>query len=113
MSVARTDGHLRTVWLALFVTVLWSSSWVLIRWGLDGEGLEPITFAALRYGLAAAILMAWVLSRAPSRHSISELDRSFMVRLVTLGVRMYAVTQGAQFVALAEQPAATTSLVLS
>jgi drug/metabolite transporter (DMT)-like permease len=36
-----------------------------------------------------------------------------VVRLVLLGIVMYALTQAAQFVALAEQPAATTSLVLS
>ena len=59
--------------MALFVTVLWSSSWVLIRWGLDDEGLTPITFAALRYGLAAAVLIAWVLYRERSR---SHLDSS-------------------------------------
>ena len=41
--------------LALLVTVLWSSSWVLIRWGLDDEGLSPLMFAALRYGLAAVV----------------------------------------------------------
>ena len=28
---------LRAVLLALFVTFLWSTSWVIIRWGLDDE----------------------------------------------------------------------------
>ncbi len=36
-----------------------------------------------------------------------------MLRLVLLGVLLYALTQGAQFVALAAQPAATTSRLLS
>jgi hypothetical protein len=31
--------HLRAVGTALLVTFLWSSSWVLIRWGLDEEAL--------------------------------------------------------------------------
>jgi drug/metabolite transporter (DMT)-like permease len=46
--------HLRAVLEALFVTVLWSSSWVLIKTGL--RDIPPLTFAGLRYAIAAAIL---------------------------------------------------------
>lgn len=99
--------------LALLVTLLWSSSWVLIRWGLDDEGLPPLTFAALRYGLAALVLLGWALLRRGRRRERYHLGRGLIAQLVVLGIVMYAVTQGAQFVALAEQPAATTSLVLS
>jgi drug/metabolite transporter (DMT)-like permease len=99
--------------LALLVTVLWSSSWVLIRWGLDDEGLPPVTFAALRYGLAAIVLVGWVILREGHRRHEYHVDRGLVARLVVLGIVMYALAQGAQFVALAEQPAATTSLVLS
>jgi drug/metabolite transporter (DMT)-like permease len=101
------------VLIALFVTVLWSSSWVLIRFGLDDEGLPPLTFAALRYGLAAVVLVVWVIFREARHRERYQVDRGFVARLVALGVVLYAVTQGAQFVALNEQPAATTSLVLS
>jgi drug/metabolite transporter (DMT)-like permease len=106
-------SHRAAVWLALLVTVLWSSSWVLIRWGLDDEGLTPVMFAALRYGIAAIVLVAFVIVRERHGRNHYHLDRGFIVRLVTLGVVMYALTQGAMFVALDEQPAATTSLVLS
>lgn len=108
-------GHRQAAWAALFVTVLWSSSWVLIRWGLEDEELAPITFAGLRYGLAAAILLAWVLLRRPGagQRQRQRLDRGQLLQLVLLGILLYALTQGAQFVALAHQPAATTSLVLS
>ena len=106
-------SHLAAIGIALFVTVLWSSSWVLIRWGLDGEGLEPITFAALRYGLAAMVVVMWMLIRDRPRGPLLGLDRSTGVRIIALGILMYAVTQGAQFIALDNQPAATTSLVLS
>ena len=99
--------------LALLVTVLWSSSWVLIRWGLDGDGLRPITFAALRYGLAAMLLLLWVIRSERSRKAVALLGRGTFLRIIALGVVMYAIAQGAQFVAIAEQPAATTSLILS
>ena len=99
--------------MALFVTVLWSSSWVLIRWGLDDEGLTPVMFAALRYGLAAIVLVGFVIVRERHNRHRYEVDRRYIVKLVALGVIMYSLTQGAMFVALDEQPATTTSLVLS
>ena len=52
MSGAPRPSRAMAIGIALFVTVLWSSSWVLIRWGLDDEGHPPLTFAALRYGMA-------------------------------------------------------------
>ncbi|MGH3650549.1 MAG: DMT family transporter [Acidimicrobiia bacterium] len=113
MSIDRVVSNTRAVWTALFVTFLWSSSWVLIRWGLDEEALEPITFAALRYALAAIVLLAWVVSQPRLRKGFTTLNRSSIAQLVVLGIVLYALTQGAQFVAIDNQPAATTSLVLS
>lgn len=86
---------------------------MLIRWGLDDEALEPITFAALRYGLAAVLLVGWVAGHKPLRRSLRRLDRSILYQVAVLGVVFYALNQGAQFVAIDNQPAATTSLVLS
>jgi drug/metabolite transporter (DMT)-like permease len=106
-------SHRVAVWLALLVTVLWSSSWIMIRWGLDGEVLPPVMFAGLRYGLAAIALVGFVIVRERRRHTDYQVSRGFVVRLVALGLVMYGLTQGAQFVALDEQPATTTSLVLS
>ena len=113
MSIGRQQTQVRAVLTALFVTFLWSSSWVLIRWGLDEEALEPITFAALRYGLAALVLIVWVVSRKSSRTDLFRLNRASFIQIVVLGLVFYALTQGAQFVAIDNQPAATTSLVLS
>ena len=114
MSSDRHLSHIAAVGIALLVTVLWSSSWILIRWGLDGQGLEPITFAALRYGLAAVVVVAWVLMRErPGFSLIVGMSRPTLIRVLLLGLVMYALTQGAQFVAIDNQPAATTSLVLS
>lgn len=98
---------------ALLVTFLWSSSWVLIRWGLDDEALQPLTFAALRYGTAAAVLGGWVIARRGSRRAAARMGPGVWAQLVVLGLVFYALTQGAQFVAIDNQPAATTSVVLS
>jgi drug/metabolite transporter (DMT)-like permease len=111
MDLARE--HRIAAWTALFVTFLWSSSWVLIRWGLDDEELPPITFAALRYGLGAMLIVAWVVARERPRGPGRTIDRRLLIELVALGLVLVAVSQGAQFVALDHQPAAATSLVLA
>jgi drug/metabolite transporter (DMT)-like permease len=95
---------------ALFVTFLWSTSWVLIKTGLDE--IPALTFAGLRYGLAFALLLP-LLARRGARASLARLTRRDWASLAALGVVMYALTQGAQFLALERLPAQTTSLVLS
>lgn len=102
--------------LAFVVTVLWSSSWVLIRVGLDETELRPLTFAGLRYFLAAFVLTPWILRGTRQRTHTGGgegLGRWWWAPLVALGVVQYALTQGSQFVAIEAQPAATTSLVLA
>ena len=108
----RTE-HTRALLLALFVTMLWASSWVLIRWGLEDEGLRPVTFAGIRY-LLAAILLAGVTAGTPSaRSAIARMRTRSWATLSMLGIVFVALAQGAQFVAIDSQPAATPSLVLS
>ncbi|MFP5331998.1 MAG: DMT family transporter [Acidimicrobiia bacterium] len=106
-----TDHTLRAALLAVFVTILWASSWVLIRIGLDTGELSPIGFAGLRYGLAA--LVVWATLGPLRRRQIRRLTPSRLGELAVLGIVFYALTQGSQFVAIAHQPAATTSLILS
>jgi drug/metabolite transporter (DMT)-like permease len=105
--------HTRALILALFVTMLWSSSWVLIRWGLEDERLPPILFAGLRYGTASMVLIGLVSSNGRARHQVRSLSRKEWVALTLLGLVFVTAAQGAQFVAIANQPAATSSLVLS
>jgi drug/metabolite transporter (DMT)-like permease len=101
----------RAAFAALFVTVLWSTSWVLIRLGL--ATLDPLVFAGLRYAVAAVLLLALLARRAPDLQALRSADPHQWRLLGTLGVVLYAVTQGAQFVSLALLPAATASLVLT
>ncbi|MGH8951096.1 MAG: DMT family transporter [Acidimicrobiia bacterium] len=105
--------HTGAILTALFVTVLWSSSWILIRWGLDDEGLRPLTFAGMRYLLASLLLIGLVLVTPRTRVMIAGMGRAKWGQLILLGLVFMAVAQGAQFVAIDSQPAATSSLVLS
>ena len=90
--------HGTAVLQALFVTFLWSTSWVLIKIGL--EDIPPLTFAGLRYGLAFLCLLPFFW-RGGGAAEVRQLDRPGWLRLVALGVIYYAVTQGTQFVGLA------------
>jgi drug/metabolite transporter (DMT)-like permease len=93
------------------VTFLWSTSWVLIKLGL--EEIPAISFAGMRYTLAFLILAPALLVSALRRAELRRLTPSGWLRLSVLGVVFYSLTQGAQFVALAFLPAVSLSLILS
>jgi len=103
--------RLAAILQALFVTFLWSTSWVLIRWGL--EELPALTFAGTRYVVAGLLLAAVALSRRDWRAKLARLSPAAWGRLLALGLVYYTFTQGALFIALEHVPAVTLSLFLS
>jgi len=105
-------AHVKAMAQALFVTFLWSTSWVLIKMGLR-ESLPPLTFAGLRYTLAFLCLLPFVVTNPRHRASLRNITYQNYVQLIILGVVFYAVTQGALFVGLAYLPAATLTLLLN
>lgn len=106
------SSHLVPVLQALFVTFLWSTSWVLIKIGL--EEIPSLTFAGLRYVAATVCLLPVALARPSIRRSLGGLSGRSWGRLVALGILLYSVTQGAQFVGLDLVPSVNTvSLLLS
>ena len=105
------SAHAGAVAQALFVTFLWSTSWVLIKVGL--RDIPPITFAGLRYVLAFLCLLPFVLASPAERSALRTLPRARYVHLALYGLLFIAFTQGAQFAALALLPAVTVSLLLN
>jgi len=91
----RTLANRRAVLQALFVTFLWSTSWVLIKQGL-GE-IPPLPFAGSRYAIGAAILSP-ALRR--DRAEVRALSWSQWPELIGLGLVFYPLTQGGQFLTL-------------
>jgi drug/metabolite transporter (DMT)-like permease len=95
---------------ALLVTLLWSSSFILIKLGLTE--ISPLFFAAVRYTLAFAILI--IFNTAVEGHKIgSGIDSRTWGFLITLGLAGYTIAQGFQFVGLAYLPAVTTAFILN
>jgi drug/metabolite transporter (DMT)-like permease len=105
--------HALAVLQALFVTFLWSTSWVLIKIGLDDLDLKPLSFAGLRYALAALILLPFGIRAMRSAHKAAPIDAGLIGRVAVYGLLFVAVAQGAQFAALAVLPATAVSLILS
>lgn len=98
----------RAILLALFVTFLWSTSWVLIKIAL--VEIPPLTFAGLRYALAFLLLLPGLWKR---REEIGALSTTDWGRLALLGLVFYTLTQGGQFLTLAHLEAVTFSLLLN
>lgn len=60
-SLPGVSGHHAAVLQALLVTFLWSTSYVFIKVGL--RDIPALTFAGLRYGLAAVCLVGLLAVR--------------------------------------------------
>jgi drug/metabolite transporter (DMT)-like permease len=105
--------HALAVLQALLVTFLWSTSWILVKIGLDDLDLEPLSFAGMRYGLAAAILLPFGIRAVRTANRAEPLTGRLLARVAIYGILFVAVAQGAQFAALAVLPATAVSLILS
>ena len=96
---------------AMIVTVLWSSSYVLIKWGL--AEIPPLYFATLRYALAFVVLLAVEVAFGGRKGSGSAMGKRQVPLLIIAGVTGYTIAQGLQFVGLYYLPAVTTSFLLN
>jgi drug/metabolite transporter (DMT)-like permease len=94
--------------LALLVTFLWSTSWVLIKVAL--AEIPPLTFAGLRYALAFLLLLPGLWKHRAEMVALSTKEWG---RLALLGLVFYTLTQGGQFLTLAHLEAVTFSLLLN
>ncbi len=106
----KLNPHLTAVLQALLVTFLWSTSWVLIKIGL--QDIPALTFAGLRYFLAFLALLPFYLFSRQSAE-IRTLTRRDWGALILLGLLFYTITQGSQFLGLVYLPAITFSLLLN
>lgn len=113
MSIRKSFSieYLIAVTQALFVTVLWSSSWVIIKFGL--EDIPPIIFSGLRYITASIILVIVIFSKQEYRKNVINLNRKNWTQLILYGLIFIAFTQGSMYIALDLLPAITVSLVLN
>ena len=105
-----SHSHLKAILLALLVTFLWSTSFVIIKIGL--AEIPPLTFAGLRYTIAFVCLLPFAFTKKNS-DEIKKLKRGDWVKLFIYGLLFIAITQGAMFGGLLFLPAVTVSLWLN
>lgn len=103
-------SHYIAVIQALFVTVLWSSSWVIIKFGL--EEIPPLTFSGLRYSIAAGILLAVIFSKPDLRSTVRGKTTRWWGLMILYGLLFVSITQGAMFVGLSLLESITVSMLL-
>ncbi|MFX1563608.1 MAG: DMT family transporter, partial [Promethearchaeota archaeon] len=103
--------HWFAVIQAFFVTVLWSSSFVIIKFGL--LEIPPLIFAGLRYTVASLILLGTVMMIPAQRRTISSLSKKWWARLALYGLVYYTMTMGTQFIGLAFLDAIMVSFILN
>ena len=106
----KLNSALASILLALLVTFLWSTSFVIIKLGL--KEIPPLTFAGLRYTIAFICLLPFLFTQK-NLSVVKTLGRKDWVNLVLLGILFYAFTQGTQFVGLSLLPAVMVSLWLN
>jgi len=106
----KTPSHLKAILLALLVTFLWSTSFILIKWGL--AEIPPLTYAGLRYSLAFLCLLPFAFTKK-NKTAIKTLKRNEWLKLSLYGLLFIAFTQGAMFMGLQLLPAVTVSLWLN
>ena len=96
--------------LALIVTFLWSTSFIIIKKGLSE--IPPILYAGLRYFIAFVTLL-FLLFNKKYIDQIKKLSKKEWIELVGLGIVFYSLTQGSQFLGLSYLPAVWVSLILN
>ncbi|MHA1944943.1 MAG: DMT family transporter [Candidatus Hodarchaeales archaeon] len=111
MEITFSREYLRYLLQAVFVTVLWSSSWVIIKFGL--EDLTPLYFAGFRYLVGSITLMMLLIANSDYRISIKSQSKKSFAYLSVYGVLFITLTQGGQFLALSLLPAITVSFLLN
>jgi drug/metabolite transporter (DMT)-like permease len=92
---------------AMLVTFLWSSSYILTKFGLID--IEPLTLVGLRYLIASLVL----LSIAINRGEHLKITGDSWWKIAVLGFLGYTVAQGLQCVGLSYLPAVTVSMILN
>ncbi|UCH66720.1 MAG: EamA family transporter [Ignavibacterium sp.] len=106
----KNPSHLKAILLALLVTFLWSTSFILIKWGL--AEIPPLTYAGLRYILAFLCLLPFAFTNK-NKIVVKSLDKKDWYKLILYGLLFIAFTQGAMFMGLLLLPAVTVSLWLN
>ncbi|CAI6048533.1 hypothetical protein PAECIP112173_01297 [Paenibacillus sp. JJ-100] len=108
------------IWIGVFVTFLWSSSYILNKLAFD-EGISPFMLAGLRYAIAVIVifLLSFFLQRSKKRRdqhytATKGPDTKLkMPHFILLGITGYLMAQGLQYAGQYFISPTQTSMMLS
>jgi drug/metabolite transporter (DMT)-like permease len=103
----KVSPKVRAIFEALLVTFLWSSSYILTKFGL--QDIKPLTLVGLRYLIASLILIPIAMSRGEHR----KLSWNDWWKLGVLGFLGFTIAQGLQCVGLFYLPSVSVTLILN
>jgi drug/metabolite transporter (DMT)-like permease len=103
--VSHQPSRARAILEALFVSMVWASSFIFVKMALTELG--PLTIGGLRYFLGFLCLLPFLRRRS------FFLTRAQWLRMALLGFCAYTLANGAMFWALRYLPATTGSFMLS
>ncbi len=109
--VLRKSSPKRRKWAlltAFLVTIIWSSTFVIVKLGL--ETLGPLTIAGLRYLIGALVLLPFLLVR---KSFDIPVPKHLWPKLILIGISSYTIGNGALFWGLKYIPATTGSFLMS
>ncbi|MGD2200591.1 MAG: EamA family transporter [Candidatus Bathyarchaeota archaeon] len=95
---------------AFSVTFLWSSSYILVKIGLNDIRIPPSTLVSYRYAIASMILVPIAVHR---KAHTGFRDVKTLSRILFLGFTGYTVAQGLQCLGLFYLPAVTVTFLLN
>jgi drug/metabolite transporter (DMT)-like permease len=102
--------RIQAILLTVLVTIIWSTSWVLIKVGL--ADIPALTLAGLRYMLASLLFFP-LLFKKSIRDQIKSLTKKDWLGLIVLGITLYLIAQGGQYMGLAYLPTVSVLLILN
>jgi len=105
-------SHTTRLWAiveAVAATLIWSSSFVLVKMALDSVG--PLTVTGLRYALGGLLLILLMPLRGRTALPITKLPRRLWLQLGVMGLTVYALGNGAFNLSLNFMPATTVSFL--
>lgn len=103
-----SKNHTQAIFQALLVTLIWASSWILIKMTI--AEIPPLIFAGLRYSIGVIFLLPALIK---NKNVVQKLSGQQWGRLVLLGIFFYTLTQGGQFLTLKYLETTTFSLLLN
>lgn len=103
--MARPPSHTLALLEALLVSMVWGSSFILVKIALTELG--PLTIGGLRYFIGFACLLPFM------RRGSFTLTRDQWLRMFLLGISAYTLANGAMFWSLRYLPATTGSFLMS